>query len=79
MSGKEGNQSIITLKVFTWATLGIDGIVFAKKNLLKETGVFGRTCFVTLPQNELKMYVVRFTTHVTFKPVLQQTRLLQVA
>ena len=31
MSGKEGNQSIITLKVFTLATLGIDGIVFGQK------------------------------------------------
>lgn len=71
---------MITLKVFTLATLGIDGIVFGqKKNLLKETGVFGRTCFTTLLQNELKMYAARFTTHVTFKAVLQQTRLLQVA
>ena len=67
---------MITLKVFTLATLGI--VFGRKKNLLSKTGAFGRTCFATLLKDELKMYVVRFTTHIKFKPVLQQTRLLQV-
>ena len=32
-------------------------------------------CFATLQQNELNSNVAGFTTHVSFKPVLRQTRL----